>query len=149
MQGNSLSTEPSLTESDRNYTIHTFDEKIIRWKGFYSLGPEQRSYGKLFLRLHDETQLSKFTPSGSPKKIREYLKPNESYVFWGYWKTLNSKINDGTIRLLFRVTKLRTEGRISVISKDWIQRRSERFQNAPSHFWTNCYWIWFLMARSP
>jgi len=121
-------TVDSLTEICRNTLSTPFDEKIIRLEGFYSLG-QNKKYGNVYYDvLHDENKLSKFTLV-VPEKIREYLKPKQYYVFEGYLnKTLNS-INDGTIRLLFRVTKLKDKkDEFQFISKDEFSVVQERFK---------------------
>ncbi|WP_289645154.1 exodeoxyribonuclease VII large subunit [Maribacter aestuarii] len=121
-------TVDSLTEICRNTLTTPFDEKIIGLEGFYSPG-QNKKYGNVYYdTLHDENKLSKFTLV-VPEKIREYLKPKQYYVFEGHLiKTINS-INDGTIRLLFRVTKLKDKkDEFQFISKDEFSVVQERFK---------------------
>jgi exodeoxyribonuclease VII large subunit len=121
-------TVDSLTEICRNTLTTPFDEKIIGLEGFYSPG-QNKKYGNVYYdTLHDENKLSKFTLV-VPEKIRERLSPKQYYVFEGYLnKTLNS-INDGTIRLLFRVTKLKEKkDEFQFISKDEFSVVQERFK---------------------
>lgn len=121
-------TVDALTEICRNTLTTPFDEKIIILEGFYSAG-QNKKYGNVYYDvLHDENKLSKFTLV-VPEKIREHLDQKKYYVFEGYLnKTLNS-INDGTIRLLFRVTKLKDKkDEFQFISKDEFSVVQERFK---------------------
>ncbi len=121
-------TVDSLTEICRNTITTPFDEKIISLEGFYSAG-QNKKYGNIYYDvLHDENKLSKMTLV-VPEKIREFLKSKQYYVFEGYLnKTLNN-INDGTIRLLFRVTKIKDrKDEFQFISKDEFSIVQERFK---------------------
>jgi exodeoxyribonuclease VII large subunit len=121
-------TVDSLTEICRNTLTTPFDEKIIGLEGFYSPG-QNKKYGNVYYdTLHDENKLSKFTLV-VPEKIREFLKPKQYFVFEGYLnKSLNS-INDGTIRLNFRVTKIKDKkDEFQFITKDEFSVVQERFK---------------------
>ncbi len=121
-------TVDSITEICRNTITTPFDEKIISLEGFYS-GGQNKKYGNVYYdTLHDENKQSKLTLV-VPEKTRQFLKPKQYYVFEGYLnKTLNS-INDGTIRLLFRVIKVKDrKDEFQFISKDEFSIVQERFK---------------------
>ncbi|MEP5602011.1 MAG: exodeoxyribonuclease VII large subunit [Algibacter sp.] len=126
-------TVDSITEICRNTITTPFDEKIISLEGFYSTG-QNKKYGNVYYDvLHDENKLSKITLV-VPEKLREYLKPKQYFVFEGYLnKSLNS-INDGTIRLQFRATKIKDKkDEFQFISKDEFSVVQARF-NRPIPF---------------
>jgi exodeoxyribonuclease VII large subunit len=127
MQENPFTVD-SLTQICRNTISTPFDEKIISLEGFYSIG-QNKKYGNIYYDvLHDENKLSKITLV-VPEKIREFLKPKQYFVFEGYLnKTLNN-INDGTIRLSFKVTRIKDKkDEFQFISKDEFSVVQERFK---------------------
>jgi len=126
-------TVDSLTEICRNSITTPFDEKIISLEGFYSSG-HNKKYGNIYYDvLHDENKQSKLTLV-VPERLRDFLSPKQYYVFDGYLnKSLNST-NDGTIRLSFRVTKIKDrKDEFQFISKDEYSIVQERF-NRPIPF---------------
>jgi exodeoxyribonuclease VII large subunit len=121
-------TVESLSEICKNTLTTPFDDKIISLEGFYSTGQNKR-YGNVYYDvLHDSSKLSKITLV-VPEKIRGFLKSKQYFVFDGYLnKTLNS-INDGTIRLTFKVTGIKDKkDEFQFISKDEFSVVQERFK---------------------
>ncbi len=121
-------TVASLTEICRNNISTPFDEKIISLEGFYSTG-QNKKYGNVYYDvLHDESKLSKITLV-VPEKIRGFLKPKQYFVFDGYLNKSLSNINDGTIRLSFRVTRVKGQkDEFQFISKAEFNVVQERFK---------------------